>query len=49
MRSTHSRFYGVRLKKASAEPLDEVIAVVKCKPPTREEKKAAAWREGSAG
>jgi hypothetical protein len=29
----------VRLKKASAEPLDEGIVVVQCKPPTREERK----------
>jgi hypothetical protein len=37
------------IETARAEPLDKVIAVVKCKPPTREEKQAAGRRKGSAG
>jgi hypothetical protein len=35
MRSRHSRSCGVRSKKTSAEPLDELLAVLTCKPPRR--------------
>ena len=35
MRSRHSRSCDVRSKKTSAEPLDELMAVLKSEPPTR--------------